>query len=59
SEPDSSLFTLPMGYKVLSEPASVYRLSTTKTEGQNVVYAKPVSASTVVKATTTVQRTKP
>ncbi|MGB7208600.1 MAG: hypothetical protein WBD27_08065, partial [Pyrinomonadaceae bacterium] len=26
SEPDSSLFTLPMGYKVLSEPASVYRL---------------------------------
>jgi hypothetical protein len=59
SEPDSSLFTLPMGYKVLSEPASVYRLSTTKTDGQNVVYAKPVSTSTVVKATTTVQRTKP
>ena len=29
SEPDPSLFTVPHGYKVLAEPASVYKLSTT------------------------------
>lgn len=28
SEPDPSLFTVPQGYKVLAEPASVYRLHT-------------------------------
>lgn len=28
SEPDPSLFTVPHGYKVLAEPASVYRLHT-------------------------------
>ena len=28
SEPDPSLFTVPHGYRVLSEPASVYKMST-------------------------------
>ena len=59
SEPDPSLFSLPAGYKVLAEPASVYRLSTPKAEGQSVVYAKPVTVSTTVKPVTAVQKTKP
>ncbi len=32
AEPDPSLFTVPHGYKVLAEPANVYKISTTPTQ---------------------------
>ena len=50
SEPDSSLFSLPTGYKLLTEPASVYRFNTTKVEAEKAAATRTVS---------TVERTKP
>lgn len=41
SEPDPSLFTLPTGYKVIPEPGSVYRLSTTNDGFKKVTLVKP------------------
>lgn len=50
NEPDPSLFSLPTGYKLLTEPASVYRFNTTKVEAEKAAAARTVS---------TVERTKP
>ncbi|MEO5860398.1 MAG: hypothetical protein ABIR33_15795 [Pyrinomonadaceae bacterium] len=46
AEPDPSLFTVPHGYRVLAEPASVYRLSTTPAPVRAVSVA-PTAAGTV------------
>jgi hypothetical protein len=51
SEPDSSLFALPSGYKVLSQPASVYHFSTTKSDAEK--------ASSTGTSTSAVEKTKP
>jgi len=51
SEPDPSLFTVPHGYKVLSEPAPVYKLSVKPTAATTVsparVTAKPAQVVNV------------
>lgn len=40
SEPDPSLFELPTGYKVLSEPAVSYTFTTSSGGGQNLIVKK-------------------
>lgn len=54
SEPDASLFELPSGYKVVSDLAPAYKISTSRGSGQNVVYTKATSP-----ATATIRATKP
>jgi hypothetical protein len=58
TEPDPSLFSLPTGYKVLTEPSSAYRISGTRAASRAVIpvvykaktaETKPVSASAVEK----------
>lgn len=44
SEPDPSLFEVPSGFRVLSEPAAAYTISTSGGSGQNVVWTKPATA---------------
>lgn len=39
-EPDPSLFTVPNGYRVISEPATLYRLHTTKSEAEKAAAGK-------------------
>ncbi len=53
SEPDPSLFELPAGYKVLSEPAAAYTISTSN--GKSTVWANTSGSGTGV----TVRSTKP
>jgi hypothetical protein len=55
SEPDPSLFELPSGYRVLSEPAGSFTISSPKTQGRNVVWTKASGTGTA----TSVKSTKP
>jgi|ERR1035437_9828089 hypothetical protein len=41
NEPDPSLFTVPQGYKIVSDAGSVYRLSAAKAELEKAAAAKP------------------
>jgi hypothetical protein len=56
SEPDSSLFTVPNGYKLITEPSGAYTISTAPTKATWV--EKPANAQ-APKAATTVTKTKP
>lgn len=59
SEPDPSLFEVPSGFKVMTEPAVSYTITTTPVAPrsvQNVVYKKAVAAP---RETATVTSTKP
>ncbi|HTH38997.1 MAG TPA: hypothetical protein VL572_13560, partial [Pyrinomonadaceae bacterium] len=52
NEPDPTLFELPAGYKVVSEPAGTYKLSTTGSgSSQGVVWARSATGATTVKST--------
>ena len=54
SEPDPSLFELPQGYRLLTEPAGTYTISSGKgDEGGRLIYARPPKPPTapVIKAT--------
>lgn len=45
SEPDPSLFTVPQGYRLLTEPANVYRIpSAPRTPAQTAVSPRPAQA---------------
>jgi hypothetical protein len=57
SEPDQSLFAVPEGYRILAEPASVYRLTTRP--GVTVNGAGRTPAAVRTPATVTVKNTKP
>ncbi|NOT46546.1 MAG: hypothetical protein HOP17_02185 [Acidobacteria bacterium] len=61
SEPDPSLFEVPSGFKLLTEPAVSYTISTAPSggvsSGQNVVWTRPASAPKT--AGTVVTSTKP
>ena len=46
SEPDSSLFSVPQGYRVLTEPATVYKLDTKPTHVRSVTTSRPASPRT-------------
>lgn len=53
SEPDPSLFSVPHGYRVLTEPATVYRLDTKPTHVRSVTAVRPATGArttTVVNA---------
>jgi len=58
SEPDSSLFTVPNGYKLITEPSGAYTISTAPTKA---VWAteKATSAQAPKPATPVVTKTKP
>ena len=43
SEPDPSLFAVPTGYRVVSEPSSVYRLTAPRAETERAVTVRTVS----------------
>lgn len=59
AEPDPALFTVPQGYKVLAEPASVYKLSTTPAQVRAAGTA-PTSATAAKPAqVVNVRSTKP
>lgn len=50
SEPDPSLFSLPSGYKILTEPAGTVRITSAQGGGQNMIYTRsqaPAAAATV------------
>lgn len=53
SEPDASLFELPHGYRLLTEPAGTYTISTGKGDEGRLIYARPPKPPTapVIKAT--------
>ncbi|HUR98651.1 MAG TPA: hypothetical protein VMZ26_11355, partial [Pyrinomonadaceae bacterium] len=53
NEPDPSLFTLPNGYKLVTEPSGTYTVSPAGT-----IY-RPVSAGQATKAVTATKTTKP
>ena len=55
SEPDPSLFTVPNGYRVLAEPANVYKLSTRPSAPAQSVAPVPARSPRAV----TVNATKP
>lgn len=57
AEPDPSLFTVPNGYKVLAEPATVYRVNTKPTPAQSAVSPRPAAARTT--QVSNVRSTKP
>lgn len=57
AEPDPSLFTVPNGYKVVSEPGSVYRLKTKPTPAQSAVSTRPAQVRTP--SVVNVKATKP
>lgn len=57
SEPDSSLFSVPQGYRVLAEPASVFRLSTSRPLTNMGGARSPAAAA--APATVNVKNTKP
>lgn len=60
SEPDPSLFAVPEGYKILTEPASVYRLTTRPAVTVTGVGRAPgVPAAPKAPAVVTVKNTKP
>lgn len=49
SEPDPSLFSVPNGYRLITEPTNVYKVSTAKGDAQTVVAVRPTIAVTVAK----------
>lgn len=55
AEPDPSLFTVPNSYKILRDPAPVYRVNTKPSPAQSAVSPRPAAARTTqisnVKAT--------
>lgn len=55
SEPDPSLFTVPQGYKVVSEPSTVYNLTTRP----SAVTARPTRTATRPAQVVNVRSTKP
>ncbi|PYS98819.1 MAG: hypothetical protein DMF63_14620 [Acidobacteria bacterium] len=56
SEPDSSLFTVPNGYKVITEPSGAYTIATTPTKA---VWVEKAAPATAAKPATAVTKTKP
>ncbi|HQU91262.1 MAG TPA: hypothetical protein PLK77_03145 [Pyrinomonadaceae bacterium] len=56
SEPDPSLFTVPQGYRVLAEPANVYRFTTAPTTVTAAGSVRPATKPTQV---VNVKATKP
>ena len=57
SEPDASLFTVPNGYKVITEPSGAYTISTAPTKA--IWVEKTPAAAQAPKPATTVTKTKP
>jgi len=57
NEPDPSLFTVPNGYKVITEPSGAYTISTAPTKA--VWVEKTAPAAQAVKPATAVTKTKP
>jgi hypothetical protein len=45
SEPDPALFTVPQGYRIVSDAGSVYRLSAAKAELEKAAAAKPAQGA--------------
>ena len=56
SEPDPSLFTLPSGYKLITEPSGTYTVSTAPAKAWA---AEKAAGAQAPKAATTVTKTKP
>ena len=46
AEPDPSLFTVPNSYRILTEPAPVYRVNTKPSPAQSAVSPKPAAVRT-------------
>lgn len=57
AEPDPSLFTVPNSYKILRDPAPVYRVNTKPSPAQSAVSPRPASARTT--QVSNVKATKP
>lgn len=55
SEPDPSLFTLPNGYKLITEPSGTYTIGTARA----VLAAEKAAAAQAARAATPVSKTKP
>ena len=60
SEPDASLFTVPNGYKVITEPSGAYTISTAPTKATKAVWVEKTAAGAQApKPATHVTKTKP
>lgn len=57
AEPDPSLFTVPNSYKILRDPAPVYRVNTKPSPAQSAVSPRPAAARTT--QVSNVKATKP
>ena len=57
AEPDPSLFTVPNSYRILSEPAPVYRVTTKPSPAQSAVSPRPAAVRTT--QVSNVKATKP